>query len=132
LEGFEGYHGELRALWDRVAKNSRELSVRMMANDRLWEDRNKREGAREKWKGYKMVGEPRGENALESGEMTAEIIEEEANAFVEAAEAKDRSRSEQSEEGLEMMKHALLDTKPELDGDGVEKTAEGKEQEQER
>jgi hypothetical protein len=81
LEGFEGYHGELRALWDRVAKNSRELSVRMMANDRLWEDRNKREGPREKWKGYKMVGEPRGEDALESGEMTAEIIEEEVSRY---------------------------------------------------
>ena len=55
--------------------------MRMMANDRLWEDRNKREGPREKWKGYKMVGEPRGEDALESGEMTAEIIEEEVSRY---------------------------------------------------
>jgi hypothetical protein len=31
LKGFEGYHGELTALWDQIGNDARERSVKMMA-----------------------------------------------------------------------------------------------------
>lgn len=131
LKGFEGYYGELSKLWDRIGRSARERSVRMIALDRLRNERGPRNGGgipeekrakRKERDGSGIAGE--GERMQMDGERDGRGWTDAGGDFrggnegdVKTGEVEKGVKVEGVEERLEMTAKALNNLRLEVGGD---------------
>jgi len=124
LKGFKGYHGELSRLWERIGESARERSVRMIALDRLQNERRPRTGgmtrAGESRRGYREEGEDGQRDGERDGREWTDAgadswLGNEGN--VETGEVKKGVKVERVEERLEKTVEALNNLGLEVGGD---------------